>query len=261
VNSNGTQIRNFVTDQAVISGPGFPNLRAMIAFERPLRLRIRAGTRVTGMELDLGSNDELFWVWVRREPQMFLCRHDRFHSSPIRQAFPLEPKWISEALGVLELPLHLAHQGPKSLGDGRLQITTLVDTPEGPSSRITVVDARSAVVREQYIFDRHGQLVVSAVAQQHRRDPLSGLIMPRVVELRAPQMGLAFRVDLANVRINRPIENGESLWAMPRYEGWTLVDLAEASWSPPPEQQGALRKTRHAVRETFLAPLKPIFAR
>ena len=87
VNRNNSQIRSFSTNRASISGSGFPSLRASVAFERPRRFRLRAETGLTGTEFDLGSNDELFWFWVRREqpPAMYYCRHDQFASSQARQ--------------------------------------------------------------------------------------------------------------------------------------------------------------------------------
>ena len=77
VNGNCSQIRTVWAPQASISGPGFPTLQATVAYERPLRLRVRAGTGILGEELDLGSNDELFWFWARRSqpPALYFCRH------------------------------------------------------------------------------------------------------------------------------------------------------------------------------------------
>ncbi len=227
VNNNSAAIQSFSSNQARLSGPDFPTLRASIAFQRPLRLRLRAGTGITGPELDLGSNDELFWLWVRRQPPMYFCRHDQFATSPARNLIPLEPQWLIEALGIVELDPALPHQGPIPLSGNRLQVNTIREGPAGPSTKITVIDARTAVVLEQYLYDAQGQLVASAVARQHRQDPLTGLILPRTVEIRCPPAELVMRIDLGNAKINRPLPNPAELWAMPRYEGWPIVNLAD----------------------------------
>ncbi len=89
VNGNSSQIQSFSTSQATISGTGFPGMRASIAFQRPMRLRLRADLPLgTGQAVDLGSNDELFWFWVRsnqppagRTPSQCV-REIRLRSSP-----------------------------------------------------------------------------------------------------------------------------------------------------------------------------------
>ena len=118
VNQNNSRIQSFMTNQATLSVPGLPTLRASVAFERPWRLRLRGDTGLTGPEIDLGSNDELFWFWVRRNqpPAIFFCRHDQFAACPARQMIPIEPKWLIEALGVAELDPGLPYQGPPHVG-------------------------------------------------------------------------------------------------------------------------------------------------
>lgn len=240
VNANSSRIQSFSSNQAILSGPDFPTLRAAVAFERPLRLRLRAGTGITGAELDLGSNDEVFWLWVRRQPPMYYCRHDQFATSAAHDLVPIEPQWLVEALGIVDLDPGLPHQGPIPLSGNRLQVNTIRDGPTGPSTKITVVDARSAAVLEQYLYDAQGQLVAGAVAHQHRQDPLTGLIVPKMVEIRCPPTDLVMRIDLGNAQINRPLPNPGELWAMPRYDGWPVVDLADPNlrFSAPPTAAG-----------------------
>jgi hypothetical protein len=232
VNGNCSQIRTVWAPQASISGPGFPTLQATVAYERPLRLRVRAGTGILGEELDLGSNDELFWFWARRSqpPALYFCRHAQFASSPARQTLPVDPYWLMEAFGVAEIDPTLSHQGPFARQDGRLEIRTFRPGPDGNSTKITVLDRTHALVLEQHVFDSRNQLLASAIASQHRRDPLSGLSMPTVIDIRLPPQRTALRVSLGNVQINRPLSNPEQLWAMPVGEGRTPVDLCGPSF-------------------------------
>ncbi len=55
--------------------------------------------------LDVGSNSELFWFWVREAPTraVLFSRHDQFAQSAAAQILPIEPTWLPEALG-LSLP-------------------------------------------------------------------------------------------------------------------------------------------------------------
>ncbi len=245
VNGNSSRIYNFQADQAVISGPSFPSLRAMVVFERPLRLRIRAGTGLTGLELDVGSNDEIFWVWVRRDPQLYFCRHMDFARSAAAQQFPLDPRWVVDALGLVELDPDGQHEGPLPLGENRLQVVSRKHTAIGEQTRVLRLDAQTAAVLEQYLYDSHGRLLASARSLRHRRDPLTGLVLPQLVRIDSPLFELHFQIDLGAVRINRPLEVTPDVWQMPQYEGWVPVDLAQtvamapqagagSSWGRPP---------------------------
>jgi hypothetical protein len=254
VNRNSSRIQTLSTNHATLSGPGIPTLRASIVFERPRRLRLRAETGLSGPELDLGSNDELFWIWIRRnEPKaLYYCRHAEFSNSPVRQTFPIDPDWLIEALGITGFDPALAHQGPTPLGEGRLQVTTVVDSPEGTSRKVTVVDGRSGLVLEQYLYDKYDQLVASSVARSHRQDPLTGLIMPRVVDVRCPRAGLSLRIDLGNVQINRPDGSHPNLFTLPQYEGWPSMNLCDPTIQIGPsstnmaQKNGSRQPTRQA---------------
>lgn len=240
VNRNNSQIGSYWTSRARLSGPGFPTLSASVAFERPLRFRLRADTALTGPELDLGSNHEHFWFWVKRNrpPAVFFCRHDQFHTGRARQMIPIDPYWLIEALGTAEFDRGLPHQGPFPASKDRLEIHTVRDTPEGPMIKSTVVDAIRGVVLEQRIYDPGGRLLASSVAAGHRRDPASGLVMPTSVDINCPPAQFSMRIDLGNVQINRLPSNPAGLWQMPNDPNLQFVDLcrppAASPLSPPP---------------------------
>ncbi len=232
VNNHSRRIQSFSTNQAALSGPGIPvTLRSTnIVFERPRRLRVQAGTAL-GSELDIGSNDQLFWFWVRRSepPAVLFCRHDQFASCEASRAIPMEPNWLIEAFGIAEFSPNEQHQGPVLRSDGRLEIHTIRQTPCGPATKKTVVDATTALVHEQHLYDYRGRVVASAVVREHRLDPLTGLVMPKIVDLQCPQAELSMSVNLGNAVINPPATNAES-WSMPTIAGWPERNLADPNW-------------------------------
>ncbi len=234
VNRNSSQIHSFSSGRASISGPGFPSLGTSIAFERPGRLRLRAGTGLTGTEFDVGSNDELFWFWLRRNdpPAMYYCRHDQFASSQAKQMLPFEPQWLVDAMGLAEFDPALPHQGPFPLPNDRLQIRTIRETPEGPVTKITIVDGSQGWILEQQIYDARRRLLASATASGHRRDPLSNLVMPGAVSINCPAAQFSMRIDLGSVEINRLSGDPAALWSMPNYPGAPLVNLADPNLQP-----------------------------
>lgn len=235
VNRNSRQIQSFVAPRATLSGEGFPTLRADVAFERPRRLRLRAGMTLSGQELDVGSNDQLFWVWVKRNepPALLYAYHEQFQNSPVRQTLPFEPEWLIDALGLAEFDSRLPHQGPYARAPGQIEVRTVRETPQGMQTKVTVVDAVRGCILQQSVYDSQGRLLATADSVQHRRDPLTGLIMPGVVSIRSVPAQLAMRLDLGAVEINRAGVDLSSYWAPPTYEGYPAVDLCH----PPANQQ------------------------
>ena len=69
--------------------------------------------------------------------------------------------------------------------------------------------------------------MVSATASHHRRDPLSGRVMPKMVRINCPQARFEMTVNLGNVEINTLEGNRPELWTMPQYKDATLVDLGD----------------------------------
>jgi hypothetical protein len=238
VNRNNGRIQSFSANRASVSGPGFPSLRASVAFQRAMKFRLRAETGLTGAEFDLGSNDELFWFWLRRSdpPAVYFCRHDRLAACQAGGMLPFKPQWLIEALGVVELDPARPHQGPYQLPGERLQICTVVDSPDGPLTKTMILDGSQGFVLEQHLFDARRQLLASSYAGRHRCDPLSGLYMPTEVRIVSPAAQLDMTIDLGNVEINRAAELPPGLWTMPSMPGVPAVDLSQQGLAAPAGQ-------------------------
>jgi hypothetical protein len=229
VNENSARLQSYYTTQATISSAMFPSVKASIALEQPRRFRLKAETAFTGPEVDLGSNDERFWYWIRRAPPpaVYYCRHDQFANSPARNLIPIEPQWLIEALGVTTFDPQDQHQGPFQVGAGRLEIRSVRQTAAGTSHKITIIDESSGWVLEQHAYDTRGQLVASATASDHRQDPATGVTLPRHVDLYWPAARMQLKIDIRELEINKLGPHSAQLWEQPTYQGFANVDLAD----------------------------------
>jgi hypothetical protein len=237
VNRNNGAITEFATTNARLSGPGFPTLRANLAFQRDRRFRLRADF-MNSPELDVGSNDELFWFWVKRAqpPGVFYCRHADLATTQFRQAIPVDPEMLAEAFGTGTFDPALPQEGPIQLPNDRLEVRTIRYTPQGPSVKRTILDAGRGWILEQHLYDAQNRLVASSFASGHRRDPATNLVMPQKVKI-ACQMpgtteGFSVQIDLGTVAVNRLQGDPQQLWAMPTYQGSPTVDLCSPTGQP-----------------------------
>ena len=231
IHDNTQRVRNYMAPQAVISVPGVPRLSAQVACEPPRRFRLRAQTAVSGNELDLGSNDDLFWLWIRRHepPVMLFCRHDQYAQSSARRLLPIRADWMPELLGLISFNPAYSHEGPFPLADGRLEIRSRLTSPDGELLKSTLVDNTTGLVLEQHLFTPTGERLASVRTTQHRVDPTSGAALPRKVEVSWPASDVNFTLDLKAVTTNMPASDPGQLWQMPAYEGYEPIDLADPS--------------------------------
>lgn len=242
VNANAARIQSIQTNNASITVPGMPGIPLLggkIAAQRPGRFHLVAGTALTGDEVDMGSNDELFWFWVKRNepPSLFYARHDQFAGSTAQQLMPIEPQWLLDAIGFAEFRPGDAHTGPTALGDGKVEITSVMQTRTGQLTKKTVVDATRAWVLEQHVYNVQGTLIASAVAKSHVYYDELKVSLPGKVEIRIPASDLSLSIEMGTVEINKLGENPQ-LWAMPSKPGVPLTDLGSSSANAALPQMG-----------------------
>lgn len=259
VNANSQAVQSLSTRNASISVPYLPALHANLAMERPRRFRLQADTAITGAEVDLGSNDELFWFWVKRNPSpsVYFCRHDQYAQSAAKSFLPVEPEWLIEAIGLPVFDPQGQHQGPYAR-NGKLEIHTRLETSQGRMTRIAVIDPVSGWVLGQHLYDAQGQRLASAVASRHERDPATAITLPQRIEIDWPATKFSMQIDLADLRINQAVANPDALWSLPRYEGFAPVDLADPRLNFPGQAPAEVQATyperpreRHAERQTI----------
>lgn len=256
VNQNSARIQSLSVTGATITIPdmmGLPLLNGNIAAERPGRFRLTASTAVTGQEIDLGSNDELFWLWVRRNtpPAVYFCRHSQFANSNIRQVMPIEPSWLLAALGMVEIDPAGVFDGPRPRGDGTVELRSWLPSANGNLQRVTAVDARRAWVVEQHIYDQSGKtLLASAVAESHRYYPREQVSLPDQVSIRLPTANIALKINLGAVQINQLTADRAQLWTMPTFDGYPQYDLGGAVPGTPLPGRSTGQPVPNAVMPT-----------
>jgi hypothetical protein len=227
VNANTDRVQRLHTDSASISVANMPGLRTTLSLERPNRLRLRAKS-IGGAELDLGSNDQMFWFWTKRlsEPVIYFASHQEYASSPARGLLPVDPHWLVEAIGLVRLDPGGFHEEPFTRSDGHVEVRSQLASPNGPRTRVLVIDERYGWILEQHLFDSAGQLLATARTSGHRYDQAAQASLPHRIEVEMPAAGLSLRIDVTEFVVNQLYGDPLELWTMPPFEGYTPVNIA-----------------------------------
>lgn len=253
VNANTDRVEQLETEDAALRVEGIPTLRANLAYQRPQDFRLRAQlSQFTGRELDMGSNDELFWFWVRRDeqPSVYYARHAEFAASPMRELVPLEPNRLVAALGLVRLAEDERHSGPTLRESDLLEVRSQIPSPRGDLTRVLLLDATYGWMTELHYYDANGQLLLSARADEHRYYREEAVTMPHHVEVqllpgRPAQM--AFDVDVSRYVLNRLSGSPSELFAMPEIDNAPPVNIAAPGFQPPVATASRPHATRQAV--------------
>jgi len=228
VNNNSNKVQQLRAESARISVSGFPTLQANLALERPKRFRLQGQlTQLTGSEMDIGSNDELFWLWVKRQPPptIYFARRDQFARSPARAMLPIEPDWLINALGMVTFDPADQHEGPYQRGENQWEIRTRLSGDHQGMTKSTLVDGSYGWVTAQHVYDAKGQLIASARASDHRQY-VEGIALPATVDVSLPPANFKFQLTVPRYVINQPVGDPQRLWSMPREPGVAVVDIA-----------------------------------
>jgi hypothetical protein len=238
INATSGQIRQLQTDSATLSVQGMPTLRASLAAGPPRNFRLRASFIGVGEVLDLGSNDQVFWAMVDAPQLMsevpravYYARHDQYLHSAARQVLPIQPQWLVEAFGLIQLDPAGRHEGPYQRGPGELEIRTRTPSPEGDVTKILVLHDRFGWIQQQHWYDARGTLMASVFASQHQYEPALGISLPHAIEVRLPPPAHSLQIRVETYSVNQTYSDPAQLWAMPAFQGYPLIDLAAA---PPP---------------------------
>jgi len=252
VNANSMRVQQLHAEDIRLTIPGrIGSLRARLDFERPNHFRLVGETRLTGREIDLGSNDTSFWLWARQvqPPTVFHGQHAQFFQSAARQVLPVPPNWLIEALGVVYLDPHGLHEVHASTKPGLVQIQSRIPSARGELLRLLEIDQQRGWVVEQHLFGADHQLLASALASDFQYDPLQSVSLPRRIQVDLPPAALSLTLEVPSYVVNQPAVDPLALFSMPQLPNHQYRDVAN-----PSDMQGLVPFGGASTSSTSSAP-------
>lgn len=176
-----------------------------LAMEKEKNFRLKVTHKLTGKEIDVGSNKTHFWFWSKRmnPPSLHYAIHEDLHKTMLRTA--LNPSWMMESINInsvstenIEIAKHknlwAIIQPRTSALEEKVTITTLIDPVQ-------------KLVLGRYLYNQNGKLIASTEYREfHDTIPKKILIMWH-------EEDVTLDWDLSNVKTNVGIN--EQFWVMP----------------------------------------------
>ncbi len=257
VNQNTENVRQ-IQSAVKVSMDGVPaKLSGNLALEQPKNLRIQAGVLgVPELGVDIGSNDSVFWVWSKAsvggmEPVMLYSTHRDFASSNAAKLLPIQPQWITQALGLVSFDSNDEHSGPFARNDGRVEIRSRIKTPQGLVTRVVVMDPRFGVINQIAMYDSSNNRIAYANAFRYVYNHEHQVRLPRHLEIFFNDPNTRkenkLSITLDNVSVNSFYGDRETIWTMPRPQDVRTIDVSKINLTrgaPAGQQQNSSQRPR-----------------
>lgn len=212
-------------------------LRGMMAAQKPRSFRMNAnavGSRV----VDLGSNDEEFWFWVKNSdmPQQFYCNYKDLDEGRVKvMPLPIQPAWIMETLGMG--PYGPADKYTLESDAATVRLVERTTSPQGkPVRKVIVFNRRPVrppqpqVLQYQLIDEATGKEVCSARIIDTQIDKKTAAVFPRRVEIHYPEQDVKLALKLDDTEINGTVT--QTAFVRQELTGVESLDLARLHLDP-----------------------------
>ncbi|TWT51213.1 hypothetical protein Pla22_39900 [Rubripirellula amarantea] len=229
-----SSIQQLSTNTATVEMEGVPKLSATMNLSRHKSFRLRASVPLLlGSGVDMGSNDQMFWLEIPEGMTMtktlYYARHDQYQQQLSRAMLPVDPTFVMDALGLVQIDPATVVQGPIRRTDGKLEIRSTSMTPSGMYQRVLFVEPTAGYVTDQMVYDPSGTLVAQASSTNHVYYDAQNCVLPHQVSLQLKPNGgipLAMQINVSSYTVNQLLSGDPNLFVMPQTAS-QAVDLAQ----------------------------------
>ncbi|QVL34684.1 hypothetical protein KIH39_12475 [Telmatocola sphagniphila] len=221
-----------ISMEVTAQGRRAPSIEGYLVCEKARNFRL-AGKVFGAQQVDLGSNNEQFWYWVKQspEPHIFYCNYTDFERG-VRLPFPFQPEWVLDVLGMGEVSP--PENYTLEVRGNHYELTEKTQSQGQPISKVTIINRYTASAPVPQIVgkelrDSRNQLIAKATIKRVQLDRQTNLVVPKVVVLEYPAQQISMTLTLDNVTVNGKLSPQESarLFRRPNWNDVKSVDLAQ----------------------------------
>jgi hypothetical protein len=220
-------------------GKRLPGLRCFMVCEKPRSFRL-TGAAVGTDYVDIGSNNDQFWFWVKdgEAPPLYYCSYVDYEKG-VKLPLPFQPEWVVQALGMAKYDPNKPY---KIEAKGNTYELIEETTIQGmPVKKITIFNARNSNDPAQPQVLGHvvqdaatGKIICQATIRRVRaanfqtQQGQGTVFYPSDVQLEWPSEQLIMTMKIGRTTVNQKISNEEvaRYFSRPNWDGLKKIDLA-----------------------------------
>lgn len=228
------------------------SLEANMVCEKPRNFRLM-GVIAGQPEVDIGSNNDEFWYWIKHDdpPYLYHCGYDAMAKGNVRMPFPFQPDMVVAGLGMRPYDADVNKYELKVL-PRTLELSENVVSAQGQTVRMVTIFNRTPVdpnkgapqVTDFVLRDAKGQDICKATVLNVQVDQGTGAVVPRKVRLSWPAQQLELSMTLRTVIVNNVDPQRAEVLFSRRNLPYQSFDLAR--WAPDGASTG-IQRTRGSM--------------
>lgn len=217
LNKNAAPIQTIESDNVdiTVTQNGQPfGLSGKMAMQKNRNFRLIASA-VSSTEADLGSNNQEFWFYMKRNdpPDLFFCTYNDLPQAQIK--LPLQPDWIAEALCVQELNPEEYQKVQSANGvelrkqvtyQGEQLIKGVVVATSGPNA--------GRVVLHRLMRSNGTEIWRAQIIDYQLEKDVGKYVVPYQVKISCPDQKITIEMKIKNCKVNQ-LQNNPALFTRP----------------------------------------------
>jgi hypothetical protein len=246
VNDNARRLQAVEARDLEISAKGggqaIDLVDANMSCAKPRHFSLQA-TVVGHQAVDIGSNDQEFWFWLKQgDGYLYHCAYADLSRGNVRMPFPVHPEWVLEVMGMAEMNPDGKYE--VKVSDRTLNLIETTTSPSGqPIRKVTVFNravgnsGRHQVVAH-LLQDGAGNTVCAASVAQVHFDKASGAVVPQKFTIVCAGEKQSDRMEmtmtLGGLQVNPQFDRNQmaARFTRPRLPGVPTYDLARGPEMP-----------------------------
>jgi len=184
-----------------------------LAIEKEKNFRLVISHRLTGKEMDLGSNDKVFWFWNKRmnPPVLHFSTHVNLHKTNLKTV--LNPIWLMESFGIF--PIDFKDAEISKYKDSWFVKTTKISSSGQKVKYVILINPVSKNIIGRYLYNEKNQLFASSEYQE-----FDGSLARKITFIWYDE-NINLEINLNSYQINKGID--PKYWSMPLSE--SAIDI------------------------------------
>ncbi len=220
-------------------------LEADLRCQQPRNFRLLARTPGSGgTAVDLGSNKEEFWFWIKeigaekKTSPLFHCSYDALEKGDVRiMPLPFQPNWILETMCMSDFGPATRYQ--LKVEKTKLKLIERTKSPQGKPVLKVIVFNRRPVKEptpqiEQFILVDETTKREICSARIPESQAVKGALLPRKLEIRWPEHDMKLTMNITNPEVGTHFPEGHPMFARRPIAGHPSIDMASGRYDHLP---------------------------
>ena len=237
LNKNAVPIQTIESDNVdiTVTQNGQPfGLSGKMAMQKNRNFRLIASA-MGNTEADLGSNNQEFWFWMKRNdpPDLFFCAYNDLPQAQVK--LPLQPDWIAEALCVQELNPE-EYQKVQSSNGIELRKQINYQGEQLIKGVVVATSGRNAgrVVMHRLMRTNGTEIWRAEIIDYQLEKDIGKYVVPYQVKISCPDQKITIEMKIKNCKVNQ-LQNNPALFTRP--PGYRAHDIAKLQSGGVPGNQ------------------------